>query len=118
MADRRELEHRQRLALALWHYGQRAHETAINHGFWDNERNDAEMIALIHSELSEMLEAIRAGNPMSEKIPNITQAEEEAADVLIRLLDMAQGRGFNLADAVLAKLDYNDKRPHKHGKAF
>ena len=38
------------------------HETAKSKGWWDSERNDGELIALMHSELSEALEALRNGN--------------------------------------------------------
>ena len=79
------------------------------------DRNDGEMIALFHSELSELLEGIRHGNPESEKLPGFTSAEEECADVLIRMMDTAQKRGWNIAEAVVAKMAYNTNRPYKHG---
>lgn len=105
------------------------HLQAAAKGFWDEDRNPGEMIALIHSELSEMLEAVRAidvlthnedglERPRSEKIPDYTAEEEEAADVLIRLLDYAAGRRLRIGEAVAAKLEFNAGRPHRHGKAF
>ena len=39
------------------------HDNAVAHGFWDGPWNFGEQIALMHSELSEALEAHRAGMP-------------------------------------------------------
>lgn len=97
---------------------EQAHKNAVSKGFWDVERNSGESIALIHSELSELLEGLRKGNPPSEKIPGFSQAEEEAADVIIRLFDLAGGSKWRLAEAIVAKMAYNASRPYKHGKQF
>lgn len=42
----------------------RINRTATAHGFWDEERNFGEMIALMHSELSEALEEHRENKPV------------------------------------------------------
>jgi len=84
-------------------------------GWWEDERNDGELIALMHSELSEALEGLRHGNPPSEKIPAFTQVEEELADTVIRILDTARARGWRIGQAVEAKHQYNLTRPYKHG---
>ena len=67
------------------------YKNAVNHGFWKGEVNDGERMALIHAEISEALEALREGNPSSNKIMEFTNLEEELADAVIRIMDYAFG---------------------------
>jgi len=65
----------------------------------------------MHSELSEALEAMR----------NYGSAEniaEELADCCIRIFDYCGAKGIDLEDALLKKIEYNKKRPYRHGKKF
>lgn len=64
-------------------------------------------LALIHSEVSEALEAFRRGDRHG--------FGEECADVFIRLLGLCHGLGIDLAGATAAKMAKNATRPHRHG---
>ncbi len=84
----------------------------------DTPRPLAINIALIHSELSEALEADWRGNPPSKKVPGISEVEEEFADIMLRLLDTCVEHGIDLTKAVRLKHEYNAKRPEKQGKGY
>ena len=91
------------------------HSTAKEKGWWDTDRNDGEMLALIHAEVSEALEALRAGNPPDDKIPEFTGAEAELADVIIRIMDLSEARGWRVIEALVAKIEFNKGREKMHG---
>lgn len=94
------------------------HKWAIEKGFWDIDRNDGECIALMHSELSEVLESLRNGSPPDEHCPSFNNTEIELADAVIRIMDFCAARGLRLPEAIQAKMNYNVTRPYKHGKKF
>jgi len=83
-------------------------------GTWDRNRRLAR-IALIHSELSEMVEGIRKDS-MDDKLPRRKQEEVELADTLIRMEDYAGIYGLDLGGAREEKEAYNSTREYKHGK--
>lgn len=104
------------------------HAAAKSKGFWDDAPDPTDQAAyltylgnklmLIVSELSEAHEGLRRNNPPSEHISEFSSLEEELADVLIRLLDLAGGLKLSLAAAFDAKMRFNASRPIKHGKQF
>ncbi len=77
---------------------------------------DQAQLARIMSEVGEAVEALRHGNPPSEKIKGHTHVEEELADTLIRIFDYCGSKGYKLGDAVMKKMAYNVSRPYLHGK--
>jgi NTP pyrophosphatase (non-canonical NTP hydrolase) len=100
-------------------YSALCHEAARS--WWQNpmtgeriERNDGELIALMHSELSEALEAVRKGLQDSH-LPHRRGVEVELADLMIRVFDYAGARGLDLEGAVREKLAFNARREdHTH----
>lgn len=85
----------------------------------------AEKLALIHSEVSEAMEAARK-NLKDDKLPHRSGVEVELADAVIRILDLAGALKLDLAGAIQEKLAYNQSREdHKienrmkdNGKAY
>ena len=90
-------------------------KVAKEHGWWDGEVNDGEKIALIHSELSEALEALRLHDPPDSHIPKFSALTAELADAVIRIMDYALYRNLRLAEAIQAKREYNSTRSFRHG---
>ena len=64
-------------------------------------------IALIHSEVSEFLDAYRKGRDSDLGV--------ELADVVLRCFDLAGALDLDLADALLHKVDLNRTRGIRHG---
>ena len=97
-----------------------AHAMAKAKGFWETDRNVGELLALMHSEISEALEEYRAGRPLTAiRLDPTTGKPEgfpiELADLLIRVFDLAGKFGINLPEAIKMKMSYNATRPHRHG---
>ena len=83
------------------------HANAVNHGWWEDKRPVPELLCLIHSEVSEALEAYRDCNE--------ALLAEELADVIIRTMDTAEGLGIDLFTEVIKKHHINVGRSYRHG---
>lgn len=101
---------------------------AVNeaNGWFESDRTVGDDIALLHSEVSEMLEAYREGGLADQTVTEPLEIElgaspkpegfgSEAADVLIRLLDTCKRRGIDLGFEFERKLAFNATRGHRHG---
>lgn len=83
-------------------------------------RNKGELLALIHSEVSEALEGERK-NLMDDKLPQYPMPVVEIVDAIIRELDYLGGfyPDINIQEVFDAKMAYNAKRKdhsHEHRK--
>lgn len=114
-----------------------AHQNSIAKGFYENGKglNIGEKIALMHSELSEALEADRKNRycEIDLSINNIEDDsnfvkyyseyikgtfQEEMADVVIRVMDLCGLKNIDLEQHIIAKMRYNKNREKYHGKKY
>lgn len=113
------------------------HENAVSKGFFDTERNIGEMLCLIHSEVSEALESDREDRYSKAGDLNFINGykldemfyhdftglvkdtfEDELADIMIRVMDLAAYKGIDLEAHIQAKMRFNSLRENKHGKKY
>lgn len=92
----------------------------VRAGWWTDpdtcgmkDRNQAELICLMHSELSEAMEAVRK-NLMDDKLPEYDGVTVELADCIIRIMDFAGAYNLDIGSALVKKLEFNrDRADHK-----
>lgn len=76
------------------------------HGFETSMENYPEKIALIHAEVSEALEDYRKDR--EDHIP------KELADIVIRVMDLADGLDVDVGQAIVDKMEENREREGKN----
>lgn len=95
---------------------QACHARAWNAGWWLDlktmqpaQRNIGELLALVHSEVSEALEGHRK-NLMDDKLPEYPMLIVELMDAAIRIFDMAGALHPAAHKILIEKLIFNDNR--------
>ncbi len=113
--------------LAKWQ--RRVHQTAKEHGWWENYTvkegypfifltvdQTLAKLALINSEVAEVVEAVREGQPHIELDSGKPEGVGvELADVVIRVMDLCEALNIDLHKCMTLKAEYNESRPYKHG---
>jgi NTP pyrophosphatase (non-canonical NTP hydrolase) len=85
------------------------HNAALKAGWWDNPREEGTLIALMHSELSEAMEAVRK-DMMDDHLPQYKGVGVELADCVIRIFDYCGKNKIPLELIMQDKMKYNARR--------
>jgi NTP pyrophosphatase (non-canonical NTP hydrolase) len=118
-------------SLTLKQWAEVAYHNASAKGFHDDDEKLQMREKLgawcmnLHSEVSELWEAFRAGKAFADcdkaekmrelGLPVLTCIEEELADIVIRVFDTAEALGIDIEKAVSVKHEYNTTRSIRHG---
>lgn len=89
---------------------QQVRELADAKGFSSDPARIWEMLALIHSEISEATDAYKKGQPLE-------QVGEELTDAIIRILHLMSALGLDADELFEHKMQVNWSRPYKYGTA-
>lgn len=90
----------------------RCNDASASAGWWNGEHTPetfATKLCLIHSEVSEAMEALRK-DKMDDKLPHRHGVEVELADAIIRIADLAGQLNLDVEGAIEEKMKYNSTR--------
>jgi NTP pyrophosphatase (non-canonical NTP hydrolase) len=112
-------------------FGDEIYDICERKGFWeepftsDNLLTIPAKLDLVHDELCEAQRVHRERYDDTEEDPisGMTEMQEEdfaeeLGDAVIRILDLARAYDLDIGAAIVAKVEKNATRPHKHGKRY
>jgi NTP pyrophosphatase (non-canonical NTP hydrolase) len=116
------------------------HQNAIDHGWWEKDREFGSLLMLMVTELAEAMEEYRNGHEPTETYYSCTNhacqtndngkcadwmapcdlgkpegIPSELADCIIRILDYCGRHGIDIDETIRIKHEYNKTRPYRHG---
>lgn len=100
------------------------HEIAVSKGWWPaypSILDTSSRLALVHEEVSEAHADLRTAKIVEDLArvyydgPKIYGFPTELADIVIRVLDLAEALRIDLEEVIRMKVEYNRLRPFRHG---
>ena len=99
------------------------HTTAVEKGWWEEDRNFGEVLMLVNTELAEAYEEYRKGREIREVYyevgpflgPKPCGISVELVDAMIRILEFGAKHNINWDMVMKLKMEYNKTRPYRHG---
>jgi NTP pyrophosphatase (non-canonical NTP hydrolase) len=118
--DLASLHHSRMREKGFWDDREAIVDACAIHGLEEAAINmvDTAALALVTTETSETVEALRHGNGPDDKVPQHCGAAAELADVILRIMDLSHARKWDVAQALVDKMQMNQTREKMHGKKF
>lgn len=109
--------------MTIKEWQEEVHRVAKEHGWYDDSLADLStlrimaMLANVHCEVSEAAEWVKRGElgRLMDYEGKSKGFPTELADIMIRVMDMAEALNIDLEEEVRIKNEYNKTRPYRHG---
>jgi len=85
-----------------------AYELAIEKGFYNGDERPIELLAMIHTEVSEAINIYRKKG--MKDYSSMESLPTELADVILRTLTFCRHFNIDIENSLIKKMEYNKKR--------